>query len=140
MTIGYSEKFPWGGATNFEQKILSGEKIHTIRRDEKNRWLPGRLIHHVIGNRTKERRQFAEGVCKSIQKVRICFYPDKRISSILFEISTGSFYKPENQKDIIKAIAINDGLSFEDFEKWFFRSSDNGIFVGKIIHFTDFKY
>ena len=29
----------------FKQKILDGAKIHTIRKDEANRWHIGRIIH-----------------------------------------------------------------------------------------------
>lgn len=47
-------------------------KIHTIRKDEKNRWKAGNKIHFVINNRTTKRFQFAPVVkCTGIQEIFI---------------------------------------------------------------------
>lgn len=31
MNIDYSTYFPWGGKAEFDKKIISGKKVHTIR-------------------------------------------------------------------------------------------------------------
>lgn len=127
MTIGYSTTFPWGGPTNFEQKIIAGEKLHTIRQDVKKRWRPGMSIQHVIGNRTKQRRTFASGTCEAVQDICIRF---THIGEI-WEVSVD-----DNCIDDWDVIAANDGLTVEHFERWFHASSENGVFRGRIIHFT----
>ena len=47
-------------------------KIHTIREDKADLWKPGRKIHPVVFNRTKNRFQFAPVLeCKSVQGIEI---------------------------------------------------------------------
>ena len=55
----------------FNDKIIKGIKIHTIREDKHNRWKPGRTIQFANGIRTKNYKQFFEGECKSIQPIKI---------------------------------------------------------------------
>lgn len=42
----------------------------------------------------------------------------------------------------LEEVAENDGLSIEDFRRWFFPNTDisDVSFCGTIIHFTDFRY
>lgn len=39
-------------------------------------------------------------------------------------------------------LAKNDGLSIQDFKEWFFgkEPTEDKVFIGGIIHFTDFRY
>lgn len=111
----------------FEAKIKAGIKIHTIREDKTNRWKEGMSIQHWRGNPRNVKlnpRQFGSDVCMGIQKILIT--KDR-------EISVGDrFLTPVE----IEALAINDGFeSLRQFWAWFSEP-----FIGKIIHFTDFKY
>ena len=42
MLLSFKRNYPWGGETNFVQKIIQGEKIHTFRIGD--RWRPGMFI------------------------------------------------------------------------------------------------
>lgn len=115
-------------------------KIHTIRRDEKNKWKPGNNIHFVIHNRTKSRYQFAPVVpCVSTQEILITWYWDE-------ENPNGGWIDPEVTVDFrlledeeINQLAINDGfINATQFLEYFKSVSTD--FVGKIIHWTDKKY
>lgn len=57
----YQEKYGWD---LFNQNWILYQpyftpKVHTIRKDSKDRWKVGSKIHFVINNRTKDRFQFA---------------------------------------------------------------------------------
>lgn len=103
-------------------------KIHTIREDEKNRWYPGRKIHFVINNRTKERFQFAPLL--HVQDIdHIDIYWDNGEPTVYLNGRLVS-------SDTVSLIASNDGFdTTEDFFKYF-----NEDFSGKIIHWSDFQY
>lgn len=116
-------------------------KLHTIRKDEKNRWKVGNKIHFVTGNRTKERNQFAPEInVKSIQRIDIY-----KVANVY----TPYTYKTKNNRtyqiaidgnclnaDNMHRIAVNDGFDdLEAFFDWFVED-----FSGKIIHWTDYKY
>jgi hypothetical protein len=145
MILGYKQITPWGELTSFATKIVYGRKKHTLRVDPKNRWKAGMKIQHALGVRTKKYVQFAEGECKSVQKIEIkemvmCsavhryIYRDPMNEVIkIFQVIVDG-RKLDNVQII--QFAINDGFdSTHDFFRWFI----NG-FEGKIIHFTDLKY
>lgn len=120
MILGFKQRFV--------PSIQSGVKIHTIRKDSKNRWKQGNKIHFATGIRTKHFNCFLTGECKSIQKVKIEYdlshaakvYIDDRLL---------------NHREIFE-LATNDGFEgAHDFFQWF-----NEDFEGKIIHWTTFKY
>src|SRR5512136_2254530 len=73
MNLSFKTKLPWEEArkTNFVQKILSGEKIHSIREDKHNLWAAGKTIHFCIYPRTKDYQQFKVDTCKSTQTIII---------------------------------------------------------------------
>lgn len=115
-----------GFKKQFVPKILSGEKIHTIRRDHANRWKPGKIIHFSTGVRTKDYDQFAIGRCTSTSEIII--NPAKE--RVFISIGSGLVYRGEG----VLAFAKNDGFdSLEDFWKWFHQP-----FEGKLIHWTLF--
>ena len=121
MILGFKDRFV--------EKIISGEKIHTIREDKNQRWAPGKKIHFATGVRTPNYHQFMKGECKGVEKIYI--NPEGR--TIMFDYSGISiFYKGE---DCIHVMG-NDGFdSADDFWNWFDKP-----FSGVIIHWTDFKY
>lgn len=146
MILGYKKLFPWGDPTNFKLKILSGKKKHTIRQDKKNRWISGRKIQHAHGVRTKQYDHFADGECKSTQKIVIEEVDYEKDGNYIYKINVrgAEFIKAFcvkvddrllDWKDIVR-LAHNDGFeTTDDFFRWFIDG-----FSGKIIHFTDLKY
>jgi len=109
----------------FKDKILSGDKIHTIRNDRNKRWTIGKKIHFVTGLRTKNQNQFKEGECLGLQKIVISSFHDA--------IFISDREMSDNEKWIL---ARNDGFDcMADFYDWF-----NEDFFGIIIHWTDYLY
>lgn len=112
-------------------------KLHTIRKDSKNRWIRGRLIHFVINNRTTKRYQFVYNPIPviSTQEIKIIHSDyhgdkgyDKGVWVLVDDIVMSDFQ--------VQQIAINDGFdTVYDFFQWF-----NSDFSGKIIHWTKLKY
>lgn len=118
MILGFNKQFV--------SKILSGEKIHTIRRDQKDRWKPGRIIHFSTGVRTKDYSQFAIGRCVSTSEIII----NPAEERVFISIGPGLVYRGQG----VITFAKNDGFdSLADFWKWF-----NQPFEGKLIHWTLF--
>ena len=132
MILSFSKKFPWGQPTNFEQKIIEGTKIHTIREDLHDRWKPGMKIHAATGVRTKKYNCFYEDECVSIQQIEIKYPAPETCKDICIIKVDGVHINFESALKLIK----NDGFEgFEDFTQWF--DSD---FKGKLIHWTDLRY
>jgi len=125
----YLEKFGkyWDGTGDMWHDPVN-PKLHTIRRDEKNRYQPDKLIHPFINNRTKNMFGFAPPFpVISTQKIEI-----KHTGFIITVFVDGK----DVHQDISEQIAKNDGFdSLLDFFKWF--DTD---YTGKIIHFTELKY
>lgn len=142
MILSFKKKLPSGKPTNFENKIKSGIKIHSIREDKHNRWRPGMKIQMAHGVRTKNYRCFDDTkTCTGIQSIKINYYfngitPEKMeiiIDGDLFYSQSGyGSYGSDN----LELLARNDGFdSTSDFFSWF-----NADFEGKILHWTDFRY
>lgn len=152
MILGFSKYFPWGEPTLFREKIISsidknvfprnlrldGPKIHSIRGGD--RWRPGLTIQMAYWVRSKQYFQFNKGIpelslCKVVQGITI--YPLERliwIEDLDRPVGTGRMRLfPGNKHEIL---AINDGLSLEEFWRWFGKKE----FVGQIIHWTELKY
>lgn len=124
-------------------------KLHTIRRDEKDRWKEGRDIHMVIHNRTPNRFQFAPVVkCVSTQVFQIRWMEEEYAEvGLLYRqvqvtigdyVNIASFFNGKLYRSFPKLneLAINDG--FESVEAFFEYFSED--FTGKIIHWTNLKY
>lgn len=162
MIVGYKEKFPWGDPTDFEKKILASQipntaellevvpKIHTIRKDESDRWHRARQnflkIHHTVHVRQKTQRTFWINECTGIQDMEITWEEcDPMMVRILPVINSPEWHgriprvyidSIEIGLDMILQLAKNDGFnSTTDFFRWFHED-----FAGKIIHWTDFRY
>lgn len=112
-------------------------KVHTIRRDSKNRWKVGNDIHFVINNRTKDRFQFAPILkVTKIQTIEIDYCIKDEPHPIVI-IDGSHFYNPKLGIDKgINLLAMADG--FDSIEKLFGWFSED--FTGKIIHWTDLYY
>lgn len=104
-------------------------KIHTIRKDSRGRWEPGKPIHFWSNFRTTDQFRFAPVIpLVSKQKIKIRWSDD---------VLMGVWIDDEKASlDKIETLAINDGFeSSEDFFHWFDHNFD-----GWILHWTEFKY
>lgn len=145
----YKEKFGHSWDELPGEKRLEFPKIHTIRKDEKERWQQGVLIDFFINNRSKNAFRFAP-------RVPLVFTQDIFITrrGSLLEISIakpGSYICSEDfmlnagQQELL---AKNDGFhDYEDFRNYFIsvieengKATGNYCFSGKIIHWTNFRY
>lgn len=117
-------------------------KIHTIRKDDKNRWNAGIMIDFFINARQKDMFRFAPKIpVVSVQIIQIKFMSIWNSSGLyakpIVKIDGKLIYDMAgNGKEILEKISKNDGFkSIDDFFSYF-----NNDFEGKIIHWTDFKY
>jgi len=116
-----------GFKSQFKPKILSGEKVHTIRTDANNRWKPGRIINFATGVRTKNYKEFALGRCTRVSDIII----NPEMERVFIGNGSGIVYRGEG----VRVFAKNDGFdSLEDFWKWF-----NKPFEGKLIFWQLFE-
>lgn len=126
--------------TRFKEKILAGEKKHTIRLDPHDRWYAGRSIQFAYGVRTPQYECFLAKKCKSIQTIEIIHNEngahkllDKGIWVKVDDIVMSDFW--------VRELAFNDGFGGHGkdpvylFFKWF-----NTDYKGKIIHWTNLIY
>ncbi len=144
-----------GFKKQFISPISKGTKIHTIREDNHNRWKSGNEIHFATGVRTKHYNQFSHGICISVQPIilvnhgnhvycKIQTGVNEYIHNDCVEYEHIKYYKGKSvwkvgEPRLLDDLCKNDGLSWDDFKKWFTPNEGNK-FVGKIIHWTDFKY
>ncbi|WP_234734781.1 hypothetical protein [Tellurirhabdus bombi] len=135
MQLGFTIK--WRGTnrpTNFVEKILGSQKIHTLRADKKNRWKPGNTIQFATGTRTIYYNQFHSGTCKATQAVALMLVE----GMLLIEVDRRILADSERL-----AFIKNDGFDSEQaFNEWFIPliSENGGVYNCKLIHWTDFKY
>lgn len=126
----------------FDNSINHKQKLHTIRKDDKNRWKPGIMIDFFINARQKNMFRFAPMIpVVSTQKIKIVWsefkingnpavlpavWIDDKLHYDYAGVMTGNMLK----------IANNDGFeNLTDFFSYF-----NEDFEGKIIHWTNLKY
>lgn len=130
MRINYSKYYPWGGAAGFNTKILSGQKLHTIR---KTNWgaKKGAALSHgqKVGGKGFKRVEFLLNECTGVQPIEIIFNKEKVIACNV-----------EGKPVDWRLIAKNDGLTEEQFSRWFHAYQEDNIFKGFIIHWTPLKY
>lgn len=121
MVLGFKKQFV--------DKILGGSKIHTIRRDQHNRWKTGNSIQFATGVRTKNYHCFKIGRCESYQIIQIVYPGFTKFPQVFID---GFLISDITFDQLIK----NDGFdNAEDFYKWFDKS-----FEGIIIHWTKLRY
>jgi hypothetical protein len=141
--------------TNFVEKILDGQKVHTIREDEKERWKVGNEIHFCTGGFTPG-RIFHEGKCVatipfSVKWATIGDNENIKQATVSigalqswFTLGVDQYELMKKGKDfgyigcseIIKQLAENDG--FDDIGQFFGWFNDD--FTGKIICWEKVKY
>lgn len=120
----------------FVDPILNGTKIHTIREDSTDRWKAGNSIQCATGVRSKNYNCFFESECVSTQEIFMTYAHND-----ILEISIDGRYLYWEDRN---KLALNDGFEdWQDFFNWFhpiIMESKSKSFVGKIIHWTDFRY
>lgn len=125
-----------------ERSIVSGSKKHTMREDRKERWKPGKLIHHTTGARSKRYKCFLQNDCISTQLVLMAYDKIQSKTNLIITVDRRRL----TQKEIMQVV-FNDGfLDLADFVNWFFPPDHKTgyrkrtLWSGKLIHWTDLKY
>ena len=122
-----------GFKPEFEPKIQSGVKIHSIREDLKDRWKPKMTVHMAVGVRTKHYRCFMVRKLWHVARIEIRYNGCGLDEIIAPDIIIDRYHLKDWEKLVL---AKNDGFdSLGDFLQWF-----NKDFTGKILHWTDFRY
>jgi hypothetical protein len=125
MIIRY--KFP-----QFEQLILDGKKIHTFREDAKKRWRAGMSMQHYMYSYMNPKSfKFLENECKAVQEVKMY----RGEYAIVIEIADREIKLWSE----IETIAHNDGLTVDEFIK-FFVPKPWDKWEGRLIHWTEKLY
>ena len=118
---------------SFVEAIKAGKKIHTIRKDEKNRWKEGNTIQFWRGNPRNVKNNpycFGTGKCTDVGYINI--YPTSNRIEISFYDSKWITFSDINA---LNDIAVDDGFKdWEDMKTWFKED-----FKGKLIYFGEFE-
>lgn len=127
-----------GDPTHFKEKILSGQKIHTIRHNY-DRWKQ-KAEQINAGTHVLELKEWSGKPYRSKQNhiayltkihvQRLDFFPERSQT-----IVDGRPFRHRFQ-----TLANNDGLSVADLVNWFPYKKPTDLRNLAIIHFTDFKY
>lgn len=126
-----------GQPTNFRDKFLRGEKIHTIRADEKRYWekairevQEGKAILSVREWSGQPYKSKQETIKDLTAKDGVCCVPVFiRNPRVTFENNPGGI-------NFVSIVSKNDGLSDVDFWEWF--KTAKGRFL--LIHFNKYRY
>lgn len=131
--------------TLFAVKLLTGRKLHTIRKDDKKLWEKKAAdinngkkmlcVREWTGRPyNSEQADIKSFVQIGLQHITMTYGADDELPQVWVD----------GKKVPIETVAENDGLSVEDFVEWFFGTdlykNDGNVFEGVVIHFTDFRY
>lgn len=131
MILGFKEQF--------KAPILAGTKIHTIRADVKDRWQTGMRIHMATGVRTKHYECFCDAH-KVVSMQEVEMYAYKNDIAVYVEGKDGLCPLPTG---VLMRLAYSDGFnSLDEFKEWFLPvvAKADGVWKGKIIHWSDYRY
>lgn len=148
IVLMVSKVFPWyhprkGESTNFKEKILSGEKIHTIRGNydlwKKRIDQVNAGTHQLVLKQWKDRPYHSSPLPfltldkdsgLGVQKVSLHLILNPSI-----DYCNGyTLFVPKG------TMSKNDGLNLVDFESWFIKGKYDLSKPMAIIHFTGFRY
>ncbi len=132
--------------TGFVEAIENGSKIHTIRADfekwqniadEVNEGKAYVSVRYWSKSPYNYKRDGSKQVeFKRLDKLEVQSVFMTRYSFFEVTLNDEYIYHPE-----IETLAKNDGLSYDDLDKWIFPPKcKQDEFWGAVIHFTDFKY
>lgn len=129
-----------GFKKQFAPKLENGSKIHTFRRTRKVTPKIGEKIYPYTGLRTRNSQKIlGDYTYTGSQSVRMTIR--KCDNKRLFIINLVIDGKPISTPDLYFKVALNDG--FEDIYKFcdYWLDGKNKVaFLGKVYHWTDFKY
>lgn len=142
--LTFSKVFPkWhinaGEPTNFKEKILNGEKIHTIR-PQTNKWKIGDKIsmRHWIGKPYHSKQEI---FCEEFEVVELIRFRVLNNSTIGYEINGNNIWLDVfNQNEFLQLLSSNDGLTLDQFKSWFKFSNNMKDFFGYIIAWKPTNY
>lgn len=135
-----------GEPTDFATKLASGEKKHTIRRNYDLWKVNAEKMER--GKSYLSIRQWSGKPYNSpqveiaqrhnpigVQPIELYYHADN--DTITAKIDGREWLDAD-----CYTLAKNDGLSIQDFKEWFFGKDpkEDKVFIGGIIHFTDFRY
>lgn len=120
--------------TNFEQLILSGKKIHSLRKGQ--RWKAGMSIQMATGVRTKYYNQFNVDrpdlqKCISVQTIKLIRYDIINDCKIIVDGRELTLVQTMQ-------LAWNDG--FKNLVHFWMYFDNPDEFPNQIVHWTDLKY
>ena len=134
MILAFIKTDKTGQPTGFPEKILSGEKIHSLRHGQ--RWAAGMEIHMATGVRTKNYNQFNQDrpdlkKCTAVQEIKFMQMKELGMAWILVD---GIRMSAKDNEDL----ARNDGFeNFLELCRWFPEPDD---FPTQIVHWTNVRY
>lgn len=131
--------------TLFAVKLLSGRKLHTIRKNDKGLW-DKKVADINAGKKmlcvrewtgrpyNSEQADIKSFVQVGLQKITMTYGTHDEVPQVWID----------GKKVPLETVAQNDGLDVPDFIEWFFGTNlyknDNNVFEGIVLHFTDFRY
>lgn len=124
-----------GEPTDFIKKIVNGEKAHTIR---SNYELWRRRAIEINAGRAILSVRVWEGKPYNSKQHEVFVYEEIGVEKIQFDAVMGIFINDIDSRLTVRDLALNDGLSFEDFKEWF-----KGYDLKEpmaVIHFSIFRY
>ena len=125
-----------GEATEFEAKINSGEKIHTIRPSFKNWEKRFKDIENGKGDLIIKQWSGLPYRTPQEEIKKLSNVDGIGVSKLTYIEGKGLFVN-DTIPVTMEELAANDGLSYEDFKEWF------KVFPSEpfaIIHFNNFRY
>lgn len=126
-----------GEATEFLEKIKSGEKLHTIRLNYE--FWADRFKEIDEGKAFLSVRYWSSIPYRSKQETFKDYYNTDGIGLQKLSFLLGTFIDDVDSDVLLVELAKNDGLDFETFKMWFGEklTSDEDL---ALIHFTPFRY
>jgi hypothetical protein len=120
----------------FEQLILDGTKIHSLREDRDGRYTVGATMYLTTGAGTEAYRCLKKVLCTGTQKVLILYGNGGYCDAFVYQDVRVIVDDRELSHREVKQLAINDGFdSIDSFFRWFYKD-----FKGKIVHWTMLRY
>ena len=127
----------------FVDDIKCHRKIHTIRSDKTKRWKPGMWIHwwfksprnlscNPYSFRVIDRAAQEINHCISVQEITIVNADHGCVLNVFID------GRKLSESEIFD-LAINDGLHWNQFVKWFVPGNGD-VYQGRLIHWTNKKY
>lgn len=111
--------------TVFKEKILSGEKIQTIRKMRKYPIKEGDKLYLYWHCRQKDCEKLGESVCVDEQRINMSIIDQNELCVLLDQKCFGCGWRRLTFKELWK-LAIDDGFdSIDDMKNWFKKTHSN---------------